>query len=161
MVGSRTSQTIDKVGAAKKGSMVAVEGSGISIMSDSLMAFQPAMEEPSNIVPSAKISSSIMVMSKVTCCHLPRGSVKRKSTYLMSLSLINFSTSLAVFIRVFLVLKKWPPCKGSRLDHKRRVLKSVRSHQGRFHRSGYGWPLQPWIQKSCHPRCVRSARPCE
>jgi carbamoylphosphate synthase large subunit len=30
------------------------------------------------------------------CCHLPRGSVNRKSTYFTSLSLINFMTSLAV-----------------------------------------------------------------
>src|SRR5487761_2026881 len=90
--------------SAKNGSMVAVTGSGIRHMSDSLIAFQPAMEEPSNIVPSAKISSSIMEMSKVTCCHLPRGSVKRRSTYLTSLSLIDLRTSLAVFM--------YPPLDG-------------------------------------------------
>src|SRR5215831_17700687 len=78
--------------------MQAVAGSGIRFMSDSLIAFQPAIEEPSNIWPSAKVSSSIMVTSKVTCCHLPRGSVKRKSTYLTSLSLIIFMTFLAVVI---------------------------------------------------------------
>src|SRR5262249_7069238 len=65
-------------------------------MSDSWIAFQPAIEEPSNIMPSANVSSSIMEMSKVTCCHLPRGSVKRKSAYLTSFSLISFRTSLAV-----------------------------------------------------------------
>src|SRR5215207_97426 len=96
------SQTIDIVGAEKNGSMTAVVGSGIRIMSDSLIAFQPAIEEPSNIVPSAKMSSSTIEMSKVTCCHFPRGSVKRKSTYLMSLSLIAASTSLAVFILLVL-----------------------------------------------------------
>src|SRR5690242_14302078 len=84
--------------SAKNGSIVAVTGSGIRHMSDSLIAFQPAIEEPSNIVPSAKISSSIMLMSKVTCCHLPRGSVKRRSTYFTSLSLIDFRTALAVFM---------------------------------------------------------------
>src|SRR3954447_5905265 len=84
--------------SAKNGSIVAVTGSGIRHMSDSLIAFQPAIEEPSNIVPSAKMSSSIMPMSKVTCCHLPRGSVKRRSTYFTSLSLIDFRTSLAVFM---------------------------------------------------------------
>src|SRR5215469_3029566 len=67
-------------------------------MSDSWMAFQPAIEEPSNMMPSAKVSSSTVLMSTVTCCHLPRGSVKRKSTYFTSLSLINFRTSLAVVI---------------------------------------------------------------
>src|SRR3569832_2285439 len=84
--------------SAKKGSIVAVTGSGIRHMSDSLIAFQPAIEEPSNIWPSVKVSSSIIVTSKVTCCHLPRGSVKRRSTYLTSLSLIDLRTSLAVFM---------------------------------------------------------------
>src|SRR4051812_24925719 len=84
--------------SAKNGSIVAVTGSGIRHMSDSLIAFHPAIEEPSNITPSAKVSSSIMPTSKVTCCHLPRGSVKRRSTYFTSLSLIDFRTSLAVFM---------------------------------------------------------------
>src|SRR6202048_2774768 len=87
-----------KVVSAKNGSIVAVTGSGIRHMSDSLIAFQPAIDEPSNIKPSAKTSSSIMPTSKVTCCHLPRGSVKRRSTYLTSLSLIDLRTSLAVFM---------------------------------------------------------------
>src|SRR5260370_1495852 len=83
---------------AKHGSIVAVTGSGIRHMTDSLIAFQPAIDEPSNIRPSAKASSSIRPISKVTCCHLPRGSVKRRSTYFTSLSLIDFRTSLAVFM---------------------------------------------------------------
>src|ERR1700681_3247810 len=87
-----------RVVSAKNGWMVAVTGSGIRHMSDSLIAFQPAIDEPSSIKPSAKTSSSIMVTSKVTCCHLPRGSVNRRSTYLTSLSLIDFRTSLAVFM---------------------------------------------------------------
>src|SRR6195952_2650835 len=98
VVGSSTLQVMTMVVSAKNGSIVAVTGSGIRHMSDSLIAFQPAIEEPSNMVPSLKISSSIIVMSKVTCCHLPRGSVKRRSTYLTSLSLIDFRTSLAVFM---------------------------------------------------------------
>src|SRR5215475_14360735 len=76
--------------------MQAEPGSGIRHMSDSWIAFQPAIEEPSNIWPSAKVSSSIIETSKVTCCHLPRGSVKRKSTYFTSLSLINFITFFGV-----------------------------------------------------------------
>src|SRR5690348_2386856 len=86
--------------------MQAVAGSSIRFMSDSLIAFQPAIDDASNIWPSAKVSSSIMVTSKVTCCHLPRGSVKRKSTYLTSLSLIIFMTFLAVVIACI------PPCYG-------------------------------------------------
>src|SRR5579863_9590699 len=81
--------------------MQADAGSGIRHMSDSLIAFQPAIEEPSNIWPSVNVSSSIMEMSKVTCCHLPRGSVKRKSAYFTSLSLISFKTSWAVVIAWF------------------------------------------------------------
>ena len=86
------------VEAAKNGSMQAEVGSGIKVMSNSLIARQPAIEEPSNGRPSAIASSSISVWSKVTCCHLPRVSVKRRSTYLTSLSLIAFRTSLAVFM---------------------------------------------------------------
>src|SRR3954452_22455620 len=101
VVGSSTSHTSTMVVSAKNGSIVADAGSGIRHMSDSLMAFQPEIEEPSNIWPSAKVSSSIMVTSKVTCCHLPRGSVNRKSTYLTSLSLIIFMTFLAVVMERF------------------------------------------------------------
>src|SRR6476620_3844431 len=98
VVGSSTSQVMTMVVSAKNGSRVAVTGSGIRHMSDSLIAFQPAIDEPSNITPSTNVSSSIMPTSNVTCCHLPRGSVKRRSTYLTSLSLIDFRTSLAVFM---------------------------------------------------------------
>src|SRR5580692_1104716 len=96
VVGSSTSQTRTIVVSAKNGSMQTEVGSGIRHMSDSLIAFQPAIEEPSNIMPSANVSSSIWLMSKVTCCHLPRGSVKRKSTYFTSLSLIIFMTFFGV-----------------------------------------------------------------
>jgi hypothetical protein len=49
------------VEAAKNGSMQAEVGSGIKVMSDSLIAFQPAIDDPSNIRPSEKLSSSIIV----------------------------------------------------------------------------------------------------
>src|SRR5215813_7186210 len=78
--------------------MQTLSGSGMSCMSDSWIAFQPAIEEPSNMMPSLNVSSSIVETSVVTCCHLPRGSVKRKSTYFTSLSLIIFKASLAVVI---------------------------------------------------------------
>src|SRR5215472_5155911 len=117
--------------SAKNGSIVAVTGSGIRHMSDSLIAFQPAIEEPSNIRPSEKVSSSIMPTSKVTCCHLPRGSVKRRSTYLTSLSLIAFRTSLAVFMKTPLGYRSCDPAAaeprgkcsialGAAQDNKRR-----------------------------------------
>ena len=39
-----------------------------------------AIDEPSNIKPSDRLSSSMVSMCWVTCCILPRGSVKRRST---------------------------------------------------------------------------------
>src|SRR5947199_3972189 len=65
-------------------------------MSLSLIAFQPAIEEPSNMVPSVRKSSSTRSISNVTCCIFPRMSVKRTSTYLTSFSLIWARMSLAV-----------------------------------------------------------------
>src|SRR3546814_6557844 len=46
-------------GRLQKGSMTAELRSGRRIMSDSLIAFQPAIEEPSNMMPSTSASSSI------------------------------------------------------------------------------------------------------
>ena len=40
------------------GSTKAVTGSGSSTMSDSLMPFQPVIEDPSNILPSSNRDSS-------------------------------------------------------------------------------------------------------
>src|SRR5262249_12736195 len=97
--------------------MHAVTGSGIRFMSDSLIAFQPAIEEPSNIWPSAKVSSSIIVTSKVTCCHLPRGSVNRKSTYFTSLSAIIFMTSLAVVMACVPFSRAGTQLTSSRFRH--------------------------------------------
>src|SRR5580693_8437337 len=77
---------------AANGSSTAVVRSGTSTMSDSLMAFQPAIDEPSNITPSVKRSESTVRTAWDKCCHLPRGSVKRKSTYLTSCSLIMSMT---------------------------------------------------------------------
>src|SRR5690606_22611044 len=84
------------VGSAEKGSMTAVSQSGFRTMSDSLMTFQPAIEEPSNMMPSANMSSSTVSTYCVVCCHLPRGSVNLKSICFTSLSLIAFRTSWGV-----------------------------------------------------------------
>src|ERR671931_1718087 len=92
--------------------MQAEAGSGIRFMSDSWIAFQPAIEEPSNMMPSAKVSSPMVEISTVTCCHLPRGSVNRKSTNFTSLSLTIFRTSLAVVIH-FPFLGNWNKERGA------------------------------------------------
>src|SRR5262245_32987834 len=91
--GSSTSQKIAIVVCAKKGSMWALLGSGINVMSDASMPFQPAIEEPSKAYPSANIPSLTHEPSAVTCCILPLVSVKRRSRNLTSLSFIIFKTS--------------------------------------------------------------------
>ncbi len=53
VLGSSTSQVRINVGCAVNGSRTAVDGSGISTMSESLMPFQPVIDEPSNILPSS------------------------------------------------------------------------------------------------------------
>ena len=126
-------------------------------MSNSLIAFQPAIDEPSNITPSANASSSTIDTSKVTCCHLPRGSVNRKSTYLMSLSLIAFSTSLAVCMIVWsssALVEIFPAWKAVACGCE---LRSRRIPSRRF---GCGWPPRLSTRKFCRRRCARSALPC-
>src|ERR1700722_16758291 len=76
--------------------MTAVAGSGIKIISDSLIPFQPAIDEPSNILPSVKNPTSTRRVGIVTCCSLPSVSVKRRSANLASFSLINLRTSAGV-----------------------------------------------------------------
>src|SRR5712671_4503338 len=89
--------------------MTAVAGSGIKIMSDSLIPFQPAIDEPSNILPSLKKPSSTRRVGKVTWCSLPIVSVKRRSANFASFSLINFKTSAGVMC----VLAGWLIWPGS------------------------------------------------
>ena len=89
-----TSQVSTSVVSSKNGSMKAVLASGIRIMSDSLMPFQPAIEEPSNILPSVNSASSTVCAGTVTCCSLPLVSQKRKSTNFTLFSLMVLSTSL-------------------------------------------------------------------
>src|ERR1700733_6164196 len=96
VAGSMTSQRRLTVVSSKNGSMTAVAASGIRIMSDSLIPFQPAIEEPSNILPSVNRSASTRRAGMETCCSLPRVSVNRRSAYLTSFSFISFSTSVGV-----------------------------------------------------------------
>src|SRR5437870_4706181 len=73
--------------------MLAEFGSGMSSMSEASMPFHPAMDEPSNAWPPVNLSSSNAEIGTVTCCSLPRVSVKRKSMNLTSFSCTNFITS--------------------------------------------------------------------
>src|SRR5690606_30546331 len=60
-------------------------------MSDSAMPRQPAIELPSNILPSSNSDGSMTDAGKVTCCSMPRISVNRRSMNSTWLSLISFS----------------------------------------------------------------------
>src|SRR5262249_13983545 len=91
--GSSTSQNTAMVVWAKNGSICALAGSGISVMSEASMPFQPAIEEPSKAYPSANIPSLTHEPSAVTCCIFPLVSVKRRSRNFTSLSFIILSTS--------------------------------------------------------------------
>src|SRR5271165_1581124 len=88
------SQNKIRLGLAENGSITALAVSGIRIMSLSLIAFQPAIDDPSNMIPSRNASSSMVEACWAVCCHLPRGSVNRRSTYSTELSLINLRTLL-------------------------------------------------------------------
>src|SRR5882757_8696016 len=107
------SQNRIRLGLAANGSITAVAGSGIRIMSDSLMAFQPSMEEPSNMIPSRKASSPIVEMCWAVWCHLPRGSVNRRSTYSTACSVyiaktLAMSLSAAGAVVAFFAIRGFP-----------------------------------------------------
>ena len=61
------------------------------------MPFHPAIDEPSNACPALNLPSSNADTGTVTCCSLPRVSVKRRSTNCTALSVIIFMTSETVF----------------------------------------------------------------
>src|SRR3954464_8074698 len=120
-------------------------------MSDSLIAFQPAIDEPSNIRPSVNASSSMTVEHMVKCCHLPFGSVKRRSIQSISSSLIRDRILSALLAIVALALYSFMPERkrqrpGDRTAAARFELGSHRfprlalksGGQRIFHRSGAG-----------------------
>ena len=60
--------------------MKAVDGSGMTSMSDSLIACQPRMLEPSNPRPSSNMSASNLSAGIEKCCQVPGKSTNLKST---------------------------------------------------------------------------------
>ena len=58
--------------------------SGSSFMSDSLIAWKPVIEDPSNIWPSVKKSAPTDCAGTLKCCITPGRSQKRTSTNLTS-----------------------------------------------------------------------------
>ena len=57
MIASTMSQMSDSVGSLMNGSITAELASGMKIMSDTLIAFQPRIELPSKMKPSVNDSS--------------------------------------------------------------------------------------------------------
>ena len=100
-VGSITSQLTFSTGSSVKGSSRALTGSGINSMSEASIPFQPAIDEPSNAWPFSNLSMVKYLAGTVTCCSLPRVSVKRRSTNFTSFSLISLMTSVAVIAMLF------------------------------------------------------------
>src|SRR5438034_7620931 len=84
------------VGTAVNGSMVALEGSGRSSMSDSSIVWNPRIDEPSKPSPSSKMSSLSSEIGIEKCCQSPGRSMNRRSTILAPFSLASLSTSFAV-----------------------------------------------------------------
>src|SRR5713226_2284596 len=89
-------QIIVKVVSLQNGSMNAVSATGMTSMSDSLIACQPRMLEPSKPRPSSKTASSRASAGIVKCCQSPGKSMKRRSTALTSFSRIRARTSFGV-----------------------------------------------------------------
>jgi hypothetical protein len=70
----------------RNGSRKALLASGSSSMSDSLIAWNPRIEDPSKPRPSENVSSPKVDAGIVKCCMTPGRSQKRTSTYSTSLS---------------------------------------------------------------------------
>ena len=78
--GSCTKNVRFSVLCVRNGSTTAVVGSGSSSMSDSWISWKPRIDEPSNIRPSVKTSSSKDVAGTVKCCIVPGRSQNLTST---------------------------------------------------------------------------------
>src|SRR5882724_4565267 len=96
VIGSRTSQSSWRVVCWRKGSILAVSGTGTRSMSDSLMACQPRMEEPSKPKPCSKLWRVSSLIGVVVCCQSPGKSMKRRSTNSTFFCSQSLSTSRGV-----------------------------------------------------------------
>jgi hypothetical protein len=96
------SQVSESVGTVSTGSTNAVETSGMSSMSLSLIAWNPRMDEPSKPSPSRHMSSSRVAAGMEKCCQVPGRSQNFTSTTSMfrcRISSRSCWTSLAWVIR--------------------------------------------------------------
>ena len=94
--GSTMEKFTTSVFCLRNGSTKAVVTSGMSFMSDSWIAWKPRIEDPSNIRPSVKASSSKASTGMLKCCMTPGRSQKRTSTNLTPCSLVKAMASSAL-----------------------------------------------------------------
>src|SRR5438874_2692697 len=106
VIGSRTSQMIDKVVWLMNGSSLAVPATGSRSMSDSLIACQPRIDEPSKPNPCSKLSMVSSEIGQVVCCQSPGKSMKRKSMNSTFFSSQSLSTARGVIGDLLMVLGK-------------------------------------------------------
>ena len=154
VAGSSTSQRRMRVGSSRNGSRTALAGSGISTMSDLSMLRQPAIDEPSNILPVSKNRSFTAFAGTVECCSLPRVSVNRRSTNLTSSSRIIRMTSDGVSMSCsFAAARHGPPLASHAGVHPR--CSRIRANSSRTGCSGPGTPasLHPHPPR-CTPRAT-------
>src|SRR5438105_3547972 len=96
VIGSRTSQMIESVVCVMNGSTLAVLATGSNSMSDSLIACQPRIEEPSKPKPCSKLSRVSSEIGQVVCCQSPGKSIKRRSMNSTFFSSQSLSTACGV-----------------------------------------------------------------
>jgi hypothetical protein len=94
-MGSAISQISESVGASVAGSRMAEVGSGMRSMSESWIACQPRIDEPSKPRPSSNADSSNARIGSVTCCHVPSRSQNFRSTIAARVSVAQSSASRA------------------------------------------------------------------
>jgi hypothetical protein len=95
VTGSAISQTSESVGVSVAGSRIALEASGMSSMSESWIACQPRIEEPSKPSPSSNAVSSNALTGRDTCCQVPSRSQNFRSTITARVSFAHSSASRA------------------------------------------------------------------
>ncbi len=96
MNGSTIEKLMMRVFRSRNGSRYAVSRSGTSFMSDSWMAWNPRIEEPSKSCPVAMASSSKVLAGMLKCCMMPGRSQKRMSMNSTPSSSMYFATSLGL-----------------------------------------------------------------
>src|ERR1700722_18334586 len=123
----------------RNGSSLAVLGSGSSSMSDSWIAWNPRIDEPSNIRPSVKTSSLNADAGTVKCCIVPGRSQNLTSMNSTFSSAMKLSTSSEL-------LNINPPGTGQAFSVSRHAIRTLdvgnfRAVSGVFHEC-YGLDVQ-------------------